>query len=112
MERRSRPIPSPSGGAGEKTPPLTEPGSLKFRQRERMMPTDDERAAAAALAGGAISAALLEPLMEKNLLSRNEARAVLQKALATVGAFSVTPGGQSAQGVITRMLAGKFSVRG
>jgi hypothetical protein len=67
-----------------------------------MMPTDDERAAAAALAGGAISAALLETLMEKNLLSRTEARAVLQKALATVGA----------QGVITRMLAGKFSVRG
>jgi hypothetical protein len=77
-----------------------------------MMPTDDERAAATALAGGAISAALLETLMEKNLLSRNEARAVLQKALTTVGAFSDTPGGQAAQGVITRMLAGKFSVRG
>jgi hypothetical protein len=77
-----------------------------------MMPTDDERAAAAALAGGAISAVLLETLMEKNLLSRTEARAVLQKALATVGAFSDTPGGQAAQGVITRMLAGKFSVRG
>jgi hypothetical protein len=76
------------------------------------MPTDDERAAATGLAGGAITAALLETLMEKNVLSRNEARAVLQKALATVGTFADTPGGQAAQGVITRMLAGKFSVRG
>jgi hypothetical protein len=77
-----------------------------------MMPTDDERAAATALAGGAVSAALLETLMDKNILSRNEARTVLQKALATVGTFADTPGGQAAEVVITRMLAGKFSVRG
>jgi len=76
------------------------------------MPTDEERAGATGLAGGAITAALLETLMEKNILSRNEARAVLQKALSTVGTFADTPGGQAAEVVITRMLAGKFSVRG
>ncbi|HEX4553367.1 MAG TPA: hypothetical protein VH249_05240 [Xanthobacteraceae bacterium] len=75
------------------------------------MPTHEERAAATGLAGGAISAALLDTLMEKNLLSRSEARAVLQKALAAVAAFD-TPAGQAAEGIITRMLAGKYSVRG
>jgi hypothetical protein len=76
------------------------------------MPTNDERAAATALAGGAITAALLETLMEKNLLTRGEVREVLQKALTTVGTFSETPGGYAAKGIITRLMAGKFSVRG
>jgi hypothetical protein len=75
------------------------------------MPTHEERASGTGLAGGAISAALLDTLMEKNLLSRGEARAVLQKALAAVGAFD-TPAGHAAEGIITRMLAGKYSVRG
>src|SRR4030088_2479108 len=51
------------------------------------MPTDDERAAAAALAGGAISAALLETLMEKNLLRRTEARALPPNDLPPGGRF-------------------------
>ncbi|HEY2135193.1 MAG TPA: hypothetical protein VGH49_04855 [Xanthobacteraceae bacterium] len=76
------------------------------------MPTIDERAAATALAGGAIAAALLETLMDKDILSRAEARAILQRALTTVGAFSQAPGGPAAGSIITTMLSAKFSARG
>lgn len=75
------------------------------------MDANEKRTFAIALAGGAISSALLDVLHEKGILSLDEARDVLGRALKQVGGVSQNEGAYEAMGIITTMMAGRFSAR-
>jgi hypothetical protein len=67
------------------------------------------RAIGTGLAGGAISIALLETLLEKNILTLDEARTVLRRALATATVHARSPAGAEAYRIITELARGWFS---
>jgi hypothetical protein len=67
---------------------------------------------ALAIAGGAISASLLDVLHEKGILDLMEARSVLDKAMKRVGALAQDPAGFEASQIIAGMLKGKYTARG
>jgi hypothetical protein len=69
----------------------------------------DKRALGSALAGGAIAAALIETLFEKNLLTLMEARTVLDRAMQTIGFHSHADGSREAMDIITSLMRGRFS---
>ena len=71
----------------------------------------DERAMGTALAGGAIAAAALEALFDKGLLSLEEARAVLDKAMLALGSVGQSEGIVYARRTIAALQSGKFSAR-
>jgi hypothetical protein len=64
-----------------------------------------------ALAGGVIAAALVETLFDKGILSLEESRAVLDKAIRALGPIMQQPGGLQAAQIIGGMQSGKFSAR-
>jgi hypothetical protein len=70
----------------------------------------DERALGTALAGGAIAAATLEALFDKGILSLEESRAVLDKAMMALG--PIGSDAVNARRIVASMMAGKFSARG
>ncbi len=72
---------------------------------------DTTRAQGLALAGGAITAALLETLYAKGILTLDEGRGILDKAMRRVGIHK-TPEAAEAFKVIGDMQRGPFSARG
>jgi hypothetical protein len=74
------------------------------------MTGNDERTMASALAGGAVAAATLEALFDKGLLTLDEARSVLDKAMMALGPFGSDAA--NARRIVASMMAGKFSARG
>lgn len=72
----------------------------------------DELAAGNSLAGGAIAVSLLETLFDKGILSLEDGRAVLDRAMHSLAPVMQTPGGYQAAQVIGALQRGKFSARG
>jgi hypothetical protein len=71
----------------------------------------DKHALGSAIAGGAIAAALIETLFDKKLLTLDEARVVLDRAMRTVGLHIQTDGGIEASHIIAGLMRGKFTAR-
>ena len=69
----------------------------------------DKLALGSAIAGGAIVAALIEVLLDKGILSVEEARTVLDRALRNVGFHQRADGGREAADLITKLMRGRFS---
>jgi hypothetical protein len=69
----------------------------------------DAKAIGSGLAGGAIAAALLETLFNKQILTFEEARDVLSRALTQVRLHSSCPEGWEAARVIGELQRGRFS---
>jgi hypothetical protein len=78
------------------------------RSRERIMSDADDKAQGLALAGGVIMVALLETLVEKNLLSAAEVRALLSKALLGIGPHARSAGGYEASRAIAAIMRERF----
>lgn len=64
-----------------------------------------------AIAGGAIAMALIEALLDKGVLTLDEARGVLDGALRLIGPFMSTDGGTEAAHIIARLGALRFTER-
>lgn len=64
-----------------------------------------------ALVGGVLAAAILDALRTKNILSLDESRAVLTKAMNALGPSMQTPAGYDASQIIARLLRGDYSAR-
>jgi hypothetical protein len=86
--------------------------SMGQLSREVVMATREELAEGTALAGGAIAAALLEHLFDKELISLADGRTVLERAMRSVGLALQTPAGYQAAQIIGALQRGKFSARG
>ena len=65
----------------------------------------------ASLAGGVLCAELLETLFDKGVLTRDECRAVLTRAMSDLSLVAQTTEGHSAQRIIGSLQAGKFTER-
>src|SRR6266511_2059614 len=72
--------------------------------RERIMSEADDKAQGLALAGGAIMTALVE----KNVLSVPEVRALLSKALLGIGPHARSAGGYEASRAIANIMRERF----
>jgi len=72
----------------------------------------DKQALGSAIAGGAIAAALIETPFDKGILTLDEARTVLDRAMRAVGIHSRAEGGVEAMHVISGMMSGRFTARG
>src|SRR5262249_9596570 len=89
------------------------PGDVAIRE-ERVMPTNDtgeKLALGSAIAGGALATALLEVLFDKGMLTLEESRTVLERALRNVGVHQRSNGGRESADVITRLMQGRFATR-
>jgi hypothetical protein len=78
---------------------------------EAIMATD-KLALGSAIAGGAIAAALIETLFDKKLLTLDETRIVLDRAMRTVGIHAQSDGGYEASQIISGLMHGRFTARG
>ncbi len=76
------------------------------------MNIQEERAHAMALAGGAIVTALLDTLVEKNVLSVREARALLLKSMNGISTYTQLTVGYEASGMIAAMMRDRFPQSG
>jgi len=72
------------------------------------MNTQEDRARAMALAGGAIVTALLDTLVEKDILTVTEVRTVLLKAIKSIGPYAQTDIGHHASGMIATIMHDRF----
>jgi hypothetical protein len=63
-----------------------------------------------ALAGGKVASALLDLLVEKGIITKDDARTVLNNAIKASPMPDVDT--VSANGIIASMLSGKYSARG
>jgi hypothetical protein len=72
----------------------------------------NEKALGAGLAGGAIAVAMLETLVEKNILSVADARNVLGRALTISSQYSTIPEGREAMATIGILQHGRFPQSG
>ena len=70
------------------------------------------QAQAAALAGGAVASALLQTLFDKGILTLDESRTVLDRAMRSLGLVIQSPEGMIAAKIIAELQRGKFSARG
>jgi len=61
-----------------------------------------------AIAGGAIAAALVETLFDKGVLTLEDARAVLTRAMSLTGLHTQTDGGFEAGQIIASLLRDRF----
>jgi hypothetical protein len=77
-----------------------------------MTNTSDIKAAGTGLAGGAIASALLDILIEKNVITLADARAILDRAATAVSAHVGTPAGKEAIQTIAILTTGRFSEDG
>ena len=73
------------------------------------MTIHEDRSRALALAGGAVVGALLEALVEKDVLTVREARAVLLKAINSISPYTQTTVGYEASGMIAAMMRDRFA---
>jgi hypothetical protein len=65
-----------------------------------------------AIAGGAIATALLETLFDKGILTLDESRTVLDRAIRAIGPFAHAEGAFEAQRIIGGLQVGRFNARG
>ena len=72
----------------------------------------NEKALGAGLAGGAIAVAMLETLVEKNILSVADARNVLGRALTISIQYSSIPEGRESMATIVILQHGRFPQSG
>jgi hypothetical protein len=72
------------------------------------MTLQEDRSRAVALAGGAVASALLDALVEKNILSVSEVRAVLLKAMNSIAPYKGTSIGYEASGMLAAVLHDRF----
>jgi hypothetical protein len=70
-----------------------------------------DKALGSAIAGGAIAVALVETLFDKGILTLDEGRDILDRALRTAGAYAQSDGGWEAGHIIGALQRGKFSAR-
>jgi hypothetical protein len=77
-----------------------------------MADTNEILGMSTALAGGAVATALLQALFDKDILTLDEARGVLQSAIRSLAPVMQTPAGFRASQVIGDLQRGKFSARG
>ena len=77
-----------------------------------MTPDEDKHALGSAIAGGAIAVALIETLFDKGILSLDEARGVLDRAMRMAGIFSRSAGGFEAAQIIASMQRERFNAGG
>jgi hypothetical protein len=77
-----------------------------------MSNTSDIKAAGTGLVGGAIASALLDILIEKNVITRADVRAVLDRASVAISAHVGTPAGKEAIQTIAILMTGRFSEDG
>jgi len=78
------------------------------------MPTNDpgeKLAHGSAIAGGALATALLEMLFDKGMLTLEESRTVLERALHNIGIHQRADGGREAADLITKLMHGRFATR-
>jgi hypothetical protein len=73
------------------------------------MTLQEDRSRALALAGGAVVGALLEALVEKDVLTVREVRAVLLKAINGIAPYTQTTVGYEASGMIAAMMRDRFA---
>jgi hypothetical protein len=73
------------------------------------MTIQEDRSRALALAGGAVVAALLEALVEKDVLTVREVRSVLLKAINSIAPYTQTTVGYEASGMIAAMMRDRFA---
>ena len=73
------------------------------------MTIQEDRSRALALAGGAVVGALLEVLVEKEVLTVREVRAVLLKAINGISPYTQTTVGYEASGMIAAMMRDRFA---
>jgi hypothetical protein len=71
-----------------------------------------DQAMTAGLAGGAIATELLAVLFDKGILSLDESRAILDRAIYNLGSVVQTPNGFAASRIIRALQQGKFAARG
>ena len=71
----------------------------------------DANAAAIGLAGEAVATALIETLLDKNILTLTEVRSILERALRTIGPPTRTSESWSATQIIDGMVKGRFSAQ-
>jgi hypothetical protein len=76
---------------------------------ERPVTIQEDRSRALALAGGAVVGALLEALVEKDILTVREVRAVLMKAISSISPYAQTTVGYEASGMIAAMMRDRFA---
>jgi polyhydroxyalkanoate synthesis regulator phasin len=74
--------------------------------------TGDKLALGSAIAGGAIATALIETLFDKGALTREESRAILDRALRNVSFHNRADGAREAIDTITKLMRGWFSAHG
>jgi hypothetical protein len=72
------------------------------------MTAADDKAQGLALAGGAIMSALLDTLVEKQVISNAEVRALLSRALLGIGPHARSAGGYEASKVIASIMRERF----
>ena len=77
-----------------------------------MATVDETLAMSTALAGGVIATALLQALFDKDILTLDEARGVLQSAIRSLTPVMQTPAGFRASQVIGDLEREKFSALG
>jgi hypothetical protein len=70
------------------------------------------QAKSTALAGGAIASAILDVLFDKGILTLDESRSVLAKAMQALSTTIQTPEGYEASQIVASLQRGKFSARG
>ena len=73
------------------------------------MTIQEDRSRALALAGGAVIGALLEALVEKDVLTVREVRSVLLKAINSISPYTQTTVGYEASGMIAAMMRDRFA---
>lgn len=75
------------------------------------MSNGSDQAAATGLAGGTIGIEVLESLFDKGILSLDEARGILDRAMKSLTPIMQTPNGLHAARIIGALQTGKFSAR-
>jgi hypothetical protein len=73
--------------------------------------TGDKLALGSAIAGGAIAAALIETLFDKGMLTLEESRTLLDRALRNVSFHHRADGAREAVDIITKLMRGRFAAR-
>jgi hypothetical protein len=70
-----------------------------------------DRTDGAALAGGLLASALMDTLVDKSIITIDEARLIVDKAMRGIGPDIQTPAGFAAADVLKALLVGKYSKR-
>jgi hypothetical protein len=78
------------------------------REGRAMTTIQEDRGRALALAGGAIVSALVDALVEKDILTQREVRALLLKAIHSIAPYAQTTVGYEASGMIAAIMHDRY----